>query len=505
MSSVLHAVADSISPPTRRAVDPSTGQIVPVKNTTGQRIAGGIGTGLEVMGSALSAAGGRQPINYVAQSQAAQQKQLEAQSESVQSSLRDQGTIAYHNSQMLNQQRTANRDDAEATARWDESNRVFHSKAVELGWQKPPIIVNGQDINGQPGHEADLMKYYSDTNNHKAPDGYSYLYLPVPTANGQTAHEIYMVPHDDLTNPVTMTRAQFKTSAGFDYPGGGSDPVRMTVRDMIGFASKNAERELTPSADDIKSTTDVIDSLPHLPPTTKNAIKTMAGRATTPEHLDQILTKATTMEGQYATAANKDEGGTNQLVEQGKNPDGSPHNVAWNTKTNKVSEIPTGPIPIQPKGTSAPTQAMKTAAYRANTALAGIPDVMADIDRMGDKLGPAMGRWNDFMQGKGGFNDPDFAGLRTDMTMLSTAVTLAHAQGRMSDALRQDFQTMLNQPKQTPQNIKATLGRVQKWMERQSNVNQVGGGVTQPGNAGTGNVAPPAGSGFNPAALPKVN
>jgi hypothetical protein len=185
--------------------------------------------------------------------------------------------------------------------------------------------------------------------------------------------------------------------------------------------------------------------------------------------------------------------GTSTLVENGKNPDGSPHMSLLNTKTGVLSE-PQGPggSTIQAKGTSAPTQAMKTSAYRANTALAGIPDVINDVDRMKDKLGPVMGRWNDFLQGKVGGNDPDFAGLRADMTMLSTAVTLAHAQGRMSDSLKEDFSAMLNQPKQTPENIKAILGKVQTWMQRQANVNapnaarpQTSGAPSNSGQAGT--------------------
>lgn len=164
--------------------------------------------------------------------------------------------------------------------------------------------------------------------------------------------------------------------------------------------------------------------------------------------------------------------GTNMLIENGKNPDGSPHMSLLNTRTGAISE-PTGngAATIQAKGTNAPTQQMKTSAFRANTALAGIPDVINDVDRMKDKLGPVMGRWNDFMQGKVGADDPDFAGLRADMTMLSTAVTLAHAQGRMSDSLKDEFGSMLNQPKQSPENIKAVLGRVQTWMQRQANIN----------------------------------
>jgi hypothetical protein len=191
---------------------------------------------------------------------------------------------------------------------------------------------------------------------------------------------------------------------------------------------------------------------------------------------------------------NAGEPGSWQMVENGKNPDGSPHMSLLNSKTRQISEpVGSGAGTIQAKGTNAATGAMKTAAYRANTALAGIPDVVADIDKLSDKLGPVMGRWNEFMQGKVGADDPDFAGLRADMSLLSTAVTLAHAQGRMSEGLREEFDRMINQPKQTPQNIKATLGKIQTWMERQSNPNGAGAG-----NTGTGNAAPKATHVYDP-------
>ena len=60
-----------------------------------------------------------------------------------------------------------------------------------------------------------------------------------------------------------------------------------------------------------------------------------------------------------------------------------------------------------------PTTQQRTAAGRAATVVAMAPEVLSEIDRLGPSLGPIAGRWNDFMQGKVGMDNPEFAGLRT--------------------------------------------------------------------------------------------
>jgi len=78
------------------------------------------------------------------------------------------------------------------------------------------------------------------------------------------------------------------------------------------------------------------------------------------------------------------------------------------------------------------------------------PEVLARIDALTPKLGPLEGRWNEFMQGKVGGDDRDFAALRSDLLMMSSAVALAHAQGRLPENLREEFDNAINAPKQTP-------------------------------------------------------
>ena len=129
-----------------------------------------------------------------------------------------------------------------------------------------------------------------------------------------------------------------------------------------------------------------------------------------------------------------------------------------------------------------PTMTQRTAAGRAGTVVAMAPEVLARIDALAPKLGPVEGRWNDFMQGKVGMDDPDFASLRSDLLMMSSAVALAHAQGRLPENLRQEFDHAINAPQQSPENLKATIQTMLPWlqkMQEQAHPNQAqpqGGG-----------------------------
>ena len=123
-----------------------------------------------------------------------------------------------------------------------------------------------------------------------------------------------------------------------------------------------------------------------------------------------------------------------------------------------------------------PTTQQRTAAGRAATVVAMTPDILQELDALGPKLGPIMGHWNDFWQGRIGANDPDFAGLKSDLTMFSSAVALAHAVGRLPENLREEFDHMINAPKQTPENIKATINHILPWMVKMQEQGGGGGG-----------------------------
>ncbi len=136
-----------------------------------------------------------------------------------------------------------------------------------------------------------------------------------------------------------------------------------------------------------------------------------------------------------------------------------------------------------------PTMTQRTAAGRAETVISMVPDVINEINSLSSEIGPIAGRWNDFMQGKVGMDNPKFAGLRTDFTMLATAVALAHAQGRLPENLREEFDHMINAPQQTPENIKAVLQHILPWMQK---MQEQGHPNAQPSGGESG--GPPAGA-----------
>lgn len=172
---------------------------------------------------------------------------------------------------------------------------------------------------------------------------------------------------------------------------------------------------------------------------------------------------------------------------------------------NKVQQLKPG-MTVEPgtqnvggfAGMNRPTTQMRNVDAQAQVASQGIPDVVSEIQRLGPSLGPVAGRWNDFMQGKVGADNPDFAGLRADLLMVASAVALAHARGRLPENLRQEFDNMINAPKQTPENLVTVLSHVKVWMDRMGQMGQTPGGGTTPPPA-----APPTDAGDPLGILPK--
>jgi hypothetical protein len=134
-----------------------------------------------------------------------------------------------------------------------------------------------------------------------------------------------------------------------------------------------------------------------------------------------------------------------------------------------------------------PTTNQRTAAGRAETVIAMAPEVLSRIDAVGSQMGPIAGRWNDFMQGKVGAPNEQFAALRSDLLMMSSAVALAHAQGRLPENLRQEFDHAINAPNQTPENLKATINTMIPWLQ------QVQSQGERPGAQPAAHTAAPAG------------
>jgi hypothetical protein len=134
------------------------------------------------------------------------------------------------------------------------------------------------------------------------------------------------------------------------------------------------------------------------------------------------------------------------------------------------------------------TNTMKTMKQQAQATLPQIDKAIDETNQVADLLGPAAGRWNDFIQGKVGAPDPRFAHYADEIHMVSTAVTLAHARGRMSNELYESFQKMFDAGKQSPENMIQALDVAKEWLGGYASIGEKGSPVG--GEGGT----PPTGA-----------
>jgi hypothetical protein len=110
------------------------------------------------------------------------------------------------------------------------------------------------------------------------------------------------------------------------------------------------------------------------------------------------------------------------------------------------------------------TNTMKTMKQQAKATLPAIGRALDETEKVAAKLGPVEGRWSDFWQGKVGLADPEYAHYKDEIALISTAVTLAHARGRMSNELFEHFQKMFDAGKQAPENMIQALTVAQEWL-----------------------------------------
>ena len=161
-----------------------------------------------------------------------------------------------------------------------------------------------------------------------------------------------------------------------------------------------------------------------------------------------------------------------------------------------MTMTPGSMTPTQMGSTYEPTGQEKTAAGRANIVLSELPQVEQEMQANAADLGPVMGQWDKFVQGKVGMDNPKFAHLRSSLMMAATAVAMAHAIGRLPENLREEFDSAINAPKQTAGNLIATLEAMKPWMKDMSTLAQPGvnQGINVGAGAGGGAQAPAVGT-----------
>lgn len=78
-------------------------------------------------------------------------------------------------------------------------------------------------------------------------------------------------------------------------------------------------------------------------------------------------------------------------------------------------------------------------------------------------LGPASGRWSEFMAGKVGAPNPNFTKLRTDVGLLQTLLMRMHVGSRGGEYIMKHFQDLIDTGKQSPENLNAALDEIERY------------------------------------------
>lgn len=113
-----------------------------------------------------------------------------------------------------------------------------------------------------------------------------------------------------------------------------------------------------------------------------------------------------------------------------------------------------------------------TAATRqlGETADAIVPKIdktiaMLDNPKFIANLGPVMGRWNEFLTGKVGTNDPDLAHLRATLSLIQTGTMRAHVGARGSGNLLEKFEGLVDGKKMDAATLKGSLAGIREFLQ----------------------------------------
>lgn len=143
--------------------------------------------------------------------------------------------------------------------------------------------------------------------------------------------------------------------------------------------------------------------------------------------------------------------------------------------------IPAGAAPQTASGVNAvntPTTQTRAQAETAGPVAQRGRDIKTQIDTLASSLGPAVGRWNQFMVNKGGVDYPEFAKLDTNLDLLASAITRTHFGARGGQEYRKELRKHLGEA-QSPEDLKARIDGANEWLD----VYSKGGKRTNP--AGT--------------------
>src|ERR1700723_710202 len=182
LSRILHAVGEAIAPSTKPGLD-ANGNIIPVPQSTAQRVTGAVGRAM--VGAAAGAA--QRGPGSVGKAALAGVQATQEQQQQDHKDLLDRAAVAQRNNTWLLENREFDLRSKEYQQKQIDQDNALQEHMSDLGATKVPIIgVDGNDHNGT-SNENELMQWR--TNNNPAPGTH---YVPVASldASGKRVYTI---------------------------------------------------------------------------------------------------------------------------------------------------------------------------------------------------------------------------------------------------------------------------------------------------------------------------
>ena len=127
---------------------------------------------------------------------------------------------------------------------------------------------------------------------------------------------------------------------------------------------------------------------------------------------------------------------------------------------------------VTPAGMSSlnvPSAQSRSMSEMASSVLEQTPRLLSEIDQLRSKLGPGAGRWNELWVNKGGFNDPAFAGLDSDLDLYSSALVRTHFGARGGQQYREELRKQFREA-QSPEDLKSRIEHADEWIQGYANI-----------------------------------
>ena len=370
------------------------------------------------------------------------------------------GTQLHHNA-LVRQAQGAVNQDTEQNLREAQARHASAEADTLENPEAKPVTKEWQEITGgaiDPAHpEVGPQPAFYNKNNPK--EGIVFGNAPSGKAEKQDIHSMYA---------AAVADAQKRGVAPMDDP-----KVQDTLRAIVAEQKQPAEKPEKPDVHTILAEK-INDALsrkvdPNEDPQVQQVTKAIRAMAASPG--DTELIDKDVAGKPHNVLVKKSTGATiADLGLKGRTPENPPQTMVLDPATNKMvllrpgSMAPTGAITTTTMSAqNAPTTQQRNVAAQAQLVHEQTPMMLAEIDKNKDKIGALSGRWNEFMQGKVGMDDPEFAALRSDLLMYSSAVALMHARGRLPENLREEFDREINNPKQSVDNLKATISHIDQW------------------------------------------